>query len=368
MSCNPIMTVKFENCVKYYGKIKNSLPHGYGKAILSDKSEYEGKWKNGFAHGKGKLISGTLFYKGSFENGIFNGYGSYTDFELDENNEWTNCCVYEGNFIDSEFTGEGALIESFLSKYKDNFKENNEYCSYYYGNFYKDLKDGYGEYKFQDGTIYKGYWKNDKMHGKGKLIKDNYLIYEGEFQDGEMHGYGTKYFSELKRIYNGEFSMGKPYGNGTLTLENGKTITGYWQGENRVSLLLELSDNNSPSVKIINEMEDTLPNSIELQIHNKSPRPSYQPLSLSPPSLFSPLQPPPPPPSPNSDILNSDILNSDISNLPIPSLTSPPPPSILYSPISNLTPPLLYSPISLSETSFPENLQNCEFEIVSCPH
>lgn len=35
------------------------------------------------------------------------------------------------------------------------------------------IKQGFGTYKFHDGKIYEGEWKNGKQHGKGKIIFTN---------------------------------------------------------------------------------------------------------------------------------------------------------------------------------------------------
>ena len=39
----------------------------------------------------------------------------------------------------------------------------------YKGNYYHDQKNGYGELFWPNGKIYKGYWKNGKQNGEGEL-------------------------------------------------------------------------------------------------------------------------------------------------------------------------------------------------------
>lgn len=46
----------------------------------------------------------------------------------------------------------------------------------YFGQFSKDLKEGYGHYHWLDGRKYQGWWHRDKQHGLG--------IYNA--QDGEL--------------------------------------------------------------------------------------------------------------------------------------------------------------------------------------
>lgn len=36
-----------------------------------------------------------------------------------------------------------------------------------------DKKHGFGRYRWADGKIYEGYWKNGKQEGKGKIIDTN---------------------------------------------------------------------------------------------------------------------------------------------------------------------------------------------------
>jgi hypothetical protein len=49
------------------------------------------------------------------------------------------------------------------------------------------------------GSIYEGYWKNDKANGRGRLIHADKDIYEGEWQDDKAHGYGVYYHADGAR-------------------------------------------------------------------------------------------------------------------------------------------------------------------------
>lgn len=40
----------------------------------------------------------------------------------------------------------------------------------YVGEMKNSMRNGYGELKFQNGSEYKGMWKNDVMHGEGEYI------------------------------------------------------------------------------------------------------------------------------------------------------------------------------------------------------
>lgn len=63
--------------------------------------------------------------------------------------------------------------------------------SSYQGDSQNGLKSGYGVKQFGNGTIYKGYWLNDKMNGKGELtIGRTKQRYVGNFSDGLYQGHG----------------------------------------------------------------------------------------------------------------------------------------------------------------------------------
>lgn len=41
-----------------------------------------------------------------------------------------------------------------------------------------------------DGSVYEGWWSNDKKNGKGRLILANGNVYTGEFLDDKFNGLG----------------------------------------------------------------------------------------------------------------------------------------------------------------------------------
>jgi hypothetical protein len=43
----------------------------------------------------------------------------------------------------------------------------------YMGEYKNDKKDGYGEFEWADGRKYKGNWKNGKQHGEGEFFPSN---------------------------------------------------------------------------------------------------------------------------------------------------------------------------------------------------
>lgn len=52
-------------------------------------------------------------------------------------------------------------------------------------------KDGKGVQIWVDGSLYEGYWKNDKANGRGRLIHADGDVYNGDWKDDKAHGYGV---------------------------------------------------------------------------------------------------------------------------------------------------------------------------------
>lgn len=54
------------------------------------------------------------------------------------------------------------------------------------------MRNGYGEQKWNNGSVYKGYWLNDRMHGFGEYQKSRGAksIYKGLFHKGKKEGIG----------------------------------------------------------------------------------------------------------------------------------------------------------------------------------
>lgn len=42
-------------------------------------------------------------------------------------------------------------------------------------------KDGKGKQVWPDGSVYEGWWMNDKANGKGRLIHGDGDVYEGDW-------------------------------------------------------------------------------------------------------------------------------------------------------------------------------------------
>ena len=133
---------------------------------------------------------------------------------------------------------------------KNTLKKNNNYT--YMGiNSIDSTKEGFGIQKWEDGSKFVGYFKNDKSNGYGKFIdnQNNYLL--GNFKDDKLKGFGIylnnneiKYIGEWNNdlqdgigieywkdgaIYTGEFYKGKKNGIGEYIWGDGSKYDGEWE-------------------------------------------------------------------------------------------------------------------------------------------
>lgn len=112
----------------YEGQMSSSgLREGYGirKSLTS---EYVGEWKADQQHGKGKQ-------------------------------KWTDGRVYEGQFDEGRFSGEGRMVWSTPKG-----------LLVYEGQYRDDLKHGMGKFVWADGRTYEGEWCCGKRHGRGRYV------------------------------------------------------------------------------------------------------------------------------------------------------------------------------------------------------
>ena len=144
--------------------------------VKDGKSQYKGEWKNGVPHGKGtkEIFAGehrdsngipcdsdgkTCYHsiiKGTFVNGIANGYGiQYFDMDINDSQSY-----YEGEFKDGHHHGQGTYYWGT--------------GSYHRGSFVKSMFHGVGcYYESMTNKTWIGEYENDKqMEGRwvnGKL-------------------------------------------------------------------------------------------------------------------------------------------------------------------------------------------------------
>lgn len=65
-------------------------------------------------------------------------------------------------------------------------------------------RDGMGVLIWPDGSIYEGFWKQNKANGKGRLIHADRDVYVGEWLNDKAHGHGIYMHSDGAK-YEGEW-------------------------------------------------------------------------------------------------------------------------------------------------------------------
>lgn len=74
-------------------------------------------------------------------------------------------------------------------------------------------KDGRGVQTWVDGSLYEGYWRQDKANGRGRLIHADGDVYDGEWKNDKAHGFGEYRHVDGAR-YVGDWFEDKQHGMG----------------------------------------------------------------------------------------------------------------------------------------------------------
>ena len=196
----------------YEGEInKNNMKEGFGKYIDKNENYYIGQWLNDKKYGIG------------------------IEYEKNKSGK-KDRIIYEGEFVNNEYEGEGTFYPEndgkYIGKWSNN-KRNGKGIKYYNdlinmkeyeGDFLNDEYHGEGTYYYKDGKKeYKGGWRNNKRNGKGIKYYDNENNteeYDGEFINDEYHGEGTYYYKDRKTEYEGGWRNNKRNGKGIKYYDN----------------------------------------------------------------------------------------------------------------------------------------------------
>lgn len=113
---------------------------------------------------------------------------------------WQDGTMYKGAWRNCIKEGEGTLT------YADG--------SQYIGPFSEDFPNGKGKKVFPDGSVYTGEFKNGQFHGSGRYKQPVQQVeYDGMWCKNEMKGIG------VKKLEGGALEIGGYFENGTV---NGK--------------------------------------------------------------------------------------------------------------------------------------------------
>ena len=154
-------SLTFQSGAKYVGEFRNKLFHGKGTLTFPSGGKYVGWFKDGKKDGLGtQTWSDGSKHTGEYKNDARNGQGTfiYASGDIGE---------YAGEWRDDERNGQGTFTWANGNKYVGNWKN--------------DARNGKGKTTFPDGTIYKGFFKNNKfIEG---TFKDKFFR-EGVYKNG----------------------------------------------------------------------------------------------------------------------------------------------------------------------------------------
>lgn len=90
-----------------------------------------------------------------------------------------------------------------------------------------DCENGYGEYKYSGGNVYKGNFKDQLRNGYGEFKWADGSVYKGNFKDDKFNGYGENKYAK-GGIYKGNWEGGSMNGKGTYINKKGCKFYGEW--------------------------------------------------------------------------------------------------------------------------------------------
>lgn len=149
---------------------------GKGKCLYSDPSRtYDGQWKEGKHHGQGTFLDEKKnIYAGDWHEGQMHGKGTFGYFFRSTGRISS---TYDGDWVHGVRHGRGSRVYSTQESYEGEWV---------------DGKKTRGVYKFQEGQVYEGQFRDNQINGQGHCIDPNRNHeYKGEFEDGYRHGTGV---------------------------------------------------------------------------------------------------------------------------------------------------------------------------------
>ena len=199
--------------------IKGNCVNGKGTYKYENGDEYTGQWIDGnWEDGEGtyKYASGAA-YTGQWKDGEKNGKGTYTNI---------NGVNFLGNWVNDKLEGKNhvQVTTVTLDKIKQTEKPSN---AQYSGCIQGDCENGSGAYKYENGDVYNGEWKDGKRNGSGDCKYSDGDSYTGQWKDNKKNGQGTFKDSD-GTVYTGQFKESLYNGQGTYTNINGVKFSGIW--------------------------------------------------------------------------------------------------------------------------------------------
>ena len=87
------------------------------------------------------------------------------------------------------------------------------------------IREGKGVQVWPDGSLYEGYWNNNKANYFGRLLHKDGDIYQGEWKEDKAHGFGY-YFHQDGSLYRGFWQNDTQDGKGVERWPDGSKFEG----------------------------------------------------------------------------------------------------------------------------------------------
>ena len=127
--------------------------------------------------------------------------------------KWENNSIYKGYFKKEIPNGWGIFTHPKNGIFQ--------------GEYINDQPNGYGIYKHISESLYEGYWENEKQNGIGIEKWPDGAIYFGEFIQGKKNGIG-KYIFPNKNVYYGQWEQNLMNGFGIYKYGKEEIYCGEW--------------------------------------------------------------------------------------------------------------------------------------------
>ena len=212
---------------------EGGIKHGDGRLFSSASGlVYDGQWSNNEYHGEGKLYLENLdVYEGSFVNGEREGRGklSSPDGTITDV-EWRKDKIYAGKV--SNYPVDGGVFEGIVLDGVPHCIDGT--CDYvdgssYQGEWRSGRRNGHGRWVSAKLEEYSGKWVGDKRNGRGKWASPGGEWFDGVW-DNDTPKIGERRYNDGS-TYRGNFKNGKRHGQGEMNNADGSFSTGIWSDD-----------------------------------------------------------------------------------------------------------------------------------------
>lgn len=272
--------ITFPNSETYEGGWLNDQRSGKGRAIYLDGEVYEGDWLLDKRHGVGRCAyangdiyngdwvnnnregKATYYFKdgsyyiGYWKNNLQHGEGQYFEKKTGStiSGIWKDGVRLNAPIprpAPTPATTTGQLTFEGGAKYDGDVEQAKPISSTTTKCLSGNCLNGYGKYRFANGSTYEGNFVNGRASGKGHIVNTDGSSYVGEFVSGKMEGkgiylyangntynggwlnnvksgQGTQTSKASDELYVGQFANDKRNGKGKATYKNGDIYDGDW--------------------------------------------------------------------------------------------------------------------------------------------